>query len=57
MKSSKNSFCQISRFGHGWGAGEGFDFVCEALDIGFGGAFGLFGFGGAGGKMEVLHDE
>jgi hypothetical protein len=39
------------------GAGEGFDFVREALDIGFGGAFGLFGFGGAGGKMEVLHDE
>ena len=48
---------QISRFGHGWGAGEGFDFVREALDIGFGRAFGLFGFGGAGGKMEVLHDE
>jgi hypothetical protein len=39
------------------GASEGFDFVREALDIGFGGAFGLFGFGGAGGKMEVLHDE
>ena len=49
MKSSKNSFCQISRFGHGWGTGEGFDFVCEALDIGFGGAFCLFGFGGGGG--------
>ena len=49
MKSSKNSFCQISRFGHGWGAGEGFDFVREALDIGFGGTFGLFGFGGRGG--------
>ena len=25
---------QILRFGHGWRAGEGFDFVCEALDIG-----------------------
>ena len=37
------------------GAGEGFDFVREALNIGFGGAFGLFGFGG--GKMEVLHDR
>ena len=41
---------QISRFGHGWGAGEGFDFVCEALDIGFSGVFGLFGFGGGGGR-------
>ena len=29
------------------GAGEGFDFVREALDIGFGGTFGLFRFGGA----------
>ena len=39
------------------GAGEGFDFVREALGIGFGGAFGLFGFGGGGSKMEALHDE
>ena len=53
MKSSKNSFCQISRLGHGWGAGEGFDFVREALDIGFGGAFGLFGFGGGGGRLRA----
>jgi hypothetical protein len=43
---------QISRFGHGWGAGEGFDFVGEALDIGFGGAFGLFLFR-QGGRLRV----
>jgi len=41
---------QISRFGHGWRAGEGFDFVCKALDIGFSGVFGLFGFEGGGGR-------
>ena len=35
------------------GTGKGFDFVCEALDIGFGGAFGLFGFGGGGGRLRV----
>ena len=34
------------------GAGEGFDFVCEALDIGFGGAFGLFLFR-QGGRLRV----
>ena len=57
MKSSKNSFCLISRFGHGWVAGEGFDFVREALDIGFGGTFGLFRFGGRkGSRTQVLHD-
>ena len=50
---SKDLCRQISRFGHGWGAGEGFDFVREALDIGFGGTFGLFGFGGGGGRLRV----
>ena len=33
--------------------GEGFDFVREALDIGFGGTFGLFGFGGRGGRLRA----
>ena len=36
------------------GAGEGFDFVREALNIGFGGAFGLFGFGGGGRGATAL---
>ncbi|MBR2920537.1 MAG: hypothetical protein IKC27_04190 [Kiritimatiellae bacterium] len=36
---------QISRFSHGWRAGEGFDFVCEALDIGFSGSLGFSGSG------------
>ena len=44
---------QISRLGHGWGAGEGFDFVREALDIGFGGAFGLFRFWFGGGRLRA----
>ena len=34
------------------GAGEGFDFVREALDIGFGGVFGLFLFR-QGGRLRV----
>ena len=33
--------------------GGGFDFVRKALDIGFGGAFGLFGFGGGGGRLRA----